>query len=982
MSVQKPASLQVILKRRQQESFVGREEQITLFRRNLSLDLDDDLRCFIFNVFGQGGVGKTSLLRRFSQYAEEARAITAWTDENDEDVPDIMAHLAEQLERQDQTFKAFKERYHIYRQRRHELESDPEAPQNSPAFVGRILAKTGVHLGRRIPFAGAVLDCVDEDAFANQVSEWATYITRKITNKDEVQLVQEPIEVLSPLFLEGLRKAAEKHLIALFFDTYERSEEYLDLWLRNLLEGYHGDIAPNIVLTIAGRYELDRNRWATYKDLLSRLPLEPFSEYEGRSYLTKRGITDTRVVDVILYLSGRLPLLVATLAVESPNDPNQVGDPSGTAVDRFLKWVEDPKQRQTALDAALPRRFNRDILAKLVGENDCDILFTWLKQMPFVEKNFDGWTYHDVVRAQMLRYKHLETPQGWATLHHQLADHYKELKDNLALSEKQGQNDPVWQSFTLDELYHRLCYEPQKQLSVALNGFLAKFGTSRAFARRWAEALLQAGEDMANEEIQHWGKLLINSMKALDENDYESAIEMFTSLLNNSSIAERGHKIALLWRGRLYIWTNNYSQALRDLSEYIRLAPEVANARVDLGYTYFKLEHYKQATENFTRALELKPNNTRAIILQGRAYENMKQYEQALVNFTHAVELQPQSAHPLVHRGQVYIKLRRYEDARNDFDHAIEFEPDYSEAFVGLGRCYLSIKDLDKAITNCSRAIELNPKNANAYGNRGRAYKLQSRYEEALNDFKQAMELDKNVEHKALTDIGSILLETHQYQGAAEAFIKALVAVPACENCWTLLAKTYKVLYLDVDIPTHLLDTRLPNDSKTSVIHCRANAMNALGYHKEALAEFQRALALDKEAIGEIGVSLGLTFTYLGKYGDAIEIYRRVLKEKPGKYDLLYNIAVAMFREKGLIEAQEHIDTAHIALLAAMGTHQGAALYGLGGLEALTSNTDKALDYLEQAILIEEEAIDWGRTDVAWINLRSHPRFQALIPKF
>lgn len=40
-------SLQDILKRRQRSDFVGREEQITLFRRNLALLLDDDHWCFI-----------------------------------------------------------------------------------------------------------------------------------------------------------------------------------------------------------------------------------------------------------------------------------------------------------------------------------------------------------------------------------------------------------------------------------------------------------------------------------------------------------------------------------------------------------------------------------------------------------------------------------------------------------------------------------------------------------------------------------------------------------------------------------------------------------------------------------------------------------------------------------------------------------------------------------------------------------------------
>ncbi len=65
-------SLQDIFKRRQRSDFVGREEQIALFRRNLALPLDDERCRFVFSVSGQGGVGKTWPLRRFRKIAEEA----------------------------------------------------------------------------------------------------------------------------------------------------------------------------------------------------------------------------------------------------------------------------------------------------------------------------------------------------------------------------------------------------------------------------------------------------------------------------------------------------------------------------------------------------------------------------------------------------------------------------------------------------------------------------------------------------------------------------------------------------------------------------------------------------------------------------------------------------------------------------------------------------------------------------------------------
>jgi hypothetical protein len=48
-------SFQDRLKQRQRSSFVGREAQMSWFQQNLGLPLEN--RRFIFNIWGQGGVG-------------------------------------------------------------------------------------------------------------------------------------------------------------------------------------------------------------------------------------------------------------------------------------------------------------------------------------------------------------------------------------------------------------------------------------------------------------------------------------------------------------------------------------------------------------------------------------------------------------------------------------------------------------------------------------------------------------------------------------------------------------------------------------------------------------------------------------------------------------------------------------------------------------------------------------------------------------
>jgi tetratricopeptide (TPR) repeat protein len=805
-------SLQDILRRRQQEEFVGREEQLAFFRRNLRYAPDDDRRRFIISISGQGGVGKTWLLRRFRKIVEEVGAVTACTDETEGDVPSVMGRIAEQFDAQEHSLKTFAERYRVYRQRREEIEADPEAPQGFPAFLGRTLAKGGLRLARRVPVGGVVADFVDEEAFASLAGDFSTYVARKIRNKDEVRLVLEPVEVLTPLFLADLREVGEKHTIALFCDTYERTGDFLDSWLRDLLEGRHGDVPANILLTIAGRDELDHNHWAPYEGLLARLPLETFTEEEARDYLARKGIANERVEEVILHLSRRLPLLVATLAAESPDDPAEVGDPSGEAVERFLKWVEDPKQRQVALDAAVPRLLNRDVLAMLVGEEEANALFGWLRDMPFVEMRGDGWTYHDAVRMQMLHYKRQESPQGWADLHGRLAAHYESLGDDLGLEEEAGHKDETWQECALAALYHRLCRAPQTQMAGALDGFVAALDAPHAFADRWAEVIGDAGQDAQVPHVQEWGRRLVEGMKAYAEDRYQEAAEMFTALLEQADLDTRWHAVTLASRGETYRLIGRYENSLVDFDRATELNSNYAWAIARRGVAYGQMRRYEEALADFNCAIELNPDDAWAIASRGETCRRMKRYDDALADFNRAIELNSDYIWAISSRGVTYRQIGSYDKALADLHRAIESNPDYTEAIASRGETYRRMGCYDEALADFDRAIELNPDYAEAIASRGVTYGQVGCYDEALADFTRVIELKPNYTW-AIASRGEAYRRMGLYDDARVDFDRAIELKPS--YTWAIASRGV----------TYLL----------------------MGRYEEALTDFGRAIELGPE---------------------------------------------------------------------------------------------------------------------------------------
>jgi tetratricopeptide (TPR) repeat protein len=796
---------------------------------------------------------------------------------------------------------------------------------------------------RSVPIGGVVADLVDEQAFASLAGDFASYVARKIGNKDEVRLVLEPLEVLTPLFLDDLRQAAEKKPLVLFFDTYERTCAFLDAWLRDVLEGRYGEVAANILLVIAGREELDRNLWAAYESLLARLRLEPFSEQEARDYLTRQGITNERIVEVILNLSGRLPLLLSMLAAARPTDPGQVDDPSDEAVARFLKWVDEPEQRQVALDAALPRRLNRDVLAVLTGEKTADALFGWLQGMPFLQKREAGWAYHEVVRTQMLRYKRQQSPKGWADLHNRLAEYYERLRDELGLDEKNAPRDETWQGYTLEALYHRLCAAAQRHLAEALNGFVDAWDVSADFARRWATTLRQAGSESDAPSLEGWGERLEAGLEAYRNHDHPQALAFLDVLLEEGHLKEKQRASILGRRGLTCLLMGEYDQALADFNRAIELDPNYVWAIASRGVVYGQMGKYDQALADFNRAIELDPNwpgpspsrgvtypspdgeirpcaggfqprhRTRpqlawAIALRGETYRQMGKYEDALADFNRAIELDPNYAWAIARRGETYRRMGKYEDALADFNRAIELDPNCAWAIASRGQTYHQMGKYEDALADFNRAIELDPNLDWAIALRGETYRLMGKYEDALADFNRAIELDPN-DAWAIASRGQTYRLMGKYEDALADFNRAIELDPNEAAYYMGKASAMLAISRDPQKAIQVLETASARFPENQELQLMLFSMRAIAGQIQDLTELSRFLSLLSERLlhatpaelqmmVQFAQQLGLpgvedltparlllplaeSYKMQGNYQEALAVYQRAIELAP-----------------------------------------------------------------------------------------------------
>jgi tetratricopeptide (TPR) repeat protein/energy-coupling factor transporter ATP-binding protein EcfA2 len=736
-------SLKSVLARRQRDLYVERVEQTDVFLDNLRLPEEE--RRFVFAISGPGGVGKTTLLHRLRGLVDDVGGVTALVDAAERDAPEAMARIAEQLRGSDKPLKAFGDRYQTYLTKRDELEADPDAP-GLPSMVAGSITRGGVVAARRIPFAGAAFDLVDPDDAAKYVADWADFISRKLKSKDEVRLMREPVAVLTPLFLEGIRKIAEEHLLALFLDTYEQTSSFLDKWLRELLEEQHGEVPANILFTIAGREELDRDAWAPYAALVVRLSLEPFTDEEARKYLERAGVRSPEVVDEILSLTGRLPLLVATLAADAPVQPDQLGDATGLAIERFLKWVEDPNARRVALECALPRTLNRDVIAAMAN-GEADENFAWLRRQPFVAERRDGWVYHEVVRRPMVRHARREGPVQWAEAHDRLARYYEELFGSDGGAPERW-NDSTWAAARAEALYHRLCHAPQAELAVARRTWVRALAGGTEAALRCGEAICDAGLDAEADEVHQWGECLRGAASALAEGDDEESLRMLRMLLAQADLPDRERSQVHFLCGFVRRQAGAFAEAIEDFSRAIDLVgpqPHLTAARAD---TYALLHDYAAAIEDISSAIELDSANLQYLIRRvqlrmerASAEQDIKSIEMAVADLDRAIEAAPDVAPLFAARAGANRTLGRPQAAVEDYCRAIEIDPDAGELFKQRADAYMALRRPVEALADLERAAEKEskPDDAVLMALRARALVALERAPEALVEVERAL---------------------------------------------------------------------------------------------------------------------------------------------------------------------------------------------------------------------------------------------------
>ncbi len=775
--------------------FLGRVEEQKQFRAALNEVLaappGQELP-YILLLFGDGGMGKTSLAKRFRDIAQTEHPFegifqvlwVGWEDErrrypalqggreyvSPEIVFDVI-HANAVKQNWGKHFGAYQD---AVKKRTEAEKKVAEALSTSGGHdelgalrgVGTsVFAKVlRVSLPIGIGDAGEQIAKTLLDAGIKVGTEQATqlrvvleYRLRGRLDPKQFDLFLHPNEQLGRALAEGLRKIAASKPLIIFLDTYEIVDR-ADFWLRATMRA----AGTQIVWIVSGRDNLLRSRqFGTefYKgyadDFSSRLiafDMHQLSEQDIRALFADRAPDRTlseSEIQVISRATRGVPLALDEAAemwskgikvadiVGDNNDASPRGEIVQKMTARYLLHTVADADRQTIYALALSR-------------GDIEILRTMLRPVGAAPFDLDTLLHRLERDYASVHYEHArlhDEPTFFLCAYlkdeiHRTEDRVKILNQRavealrLRLNKLQIDlprledrcTDADWAKTALD-LTEYLFWLDEGE---AWHWLIPRLVEGLAYSKELRRGLLQIANSWID-WLTKGGQKRVKVLRATDDS--------FRSLDKRADMLDELSRLENLE------WLSGEGDRERSaILDWQR------------GELLYKREKYTEALGHYERAEHALPENGEALKAHlGEALYQLAgglMWPQGTVHAVYSVEAErslqkvvdwfPEKKRVWYRLGVAFLSCGKLREAIPIFQRAIKLDPNDAYSHNGLGLVYEALGKRDDAFVAFQRAIEFDPNFAAPYNSLGHMYDSLAKYDEALVAYHRAIDLDPN----------------------------------------------------------------------------------------------------------------------------------------------------------------------------------------------------------------------------------------------
>jgi tetratricopeptide (TPR) repeat protein len=973
--------------------FFGRVEEQKRFRDALSETItppSGENLPYVFLVYGDGGIGKSTLSRRFCDIATEKHSLwcpihTLWIDWEEarrrlpalqvghdaiapETVFDVIVHTAQTQRR---GWQGYFTAYHETQQRRasaehtaHQvLDSATERPELrelrsagatalakilrvGSSLAGLPIGNSGEQLAKAFLEAGIQIGAEAAVGLRQRLAD----LLRARMGADTYDLFVNPLEHLAHALADGLRRIAGRGALLVVLDTYEVVDA-VDPWLRLVIR----NSGPHVLWVLSGRNDLVNSR--RYGDTyfkgyaeewprrlvpvnVTQLARDDVAAYFAAT-VPERPLDDT-AVDAIRQTTRGIPLAIVLaaemwqkgIALENIVGHSDKDTPAQQIVDqmteRYLLHAVTTADRYALYAIALARG-DRAVLQGMLTPTDAS-----------------GFNVNDELRR--LERAYASVYAGEARLHDDPQAFFEAyLRQDAQLSDPSVQRLIERGVAVLEErleriaadydlIEERLTDDDYLTTTLTLSDYLFWLDEERAWRwliPRFVEALAYSDNLRRGllTEAGRWrqrlsarGKRRLEALQTLTSLRDEAAA---TGLSELERLAERGYLAGdgEAERRAILRWQRGRLYYYQQRYAEAMTALDQAEQGLPAGGQVLR-DHLAEAYEDLGDQLGWRRAAGRTVDAQASpAAEDAYQKALRLGRVSDALYNA---------LGAVQAKLGKYQQSLENRKKALEVNPQNAYAWNGLGNVYRDLRRYDEAIAAYRQALQLDPQYAYPWHGLGVVYTALRRYDEAITAYRQALQLDPQ-DAAPWNGLGLVYEDQGQYDQAIHHYTRALEIDPA-----------YKWAYANIG-------------------DCHGKQSR----YDEAIAAYRQALQLDPQ-FADPWSGLGLVYTLQGELEQALQAWQKAVELAPTEGSCHASLASVLRRLGREEEARRAIETARPLM-----EHESE--YNRACFAAICGDHEEALRLLQIALEQHQESRDWARLDPDFSSLHHDPRFWALV---
>jgi len=203
------------------------------------------------------------------------------------------------------------------------------------------------------------------------------------------------------------------------------------------------------------------------------------------------------------------------------------------------------------------------------------------------------------------------------------------------------------------------------------------------------------------------------------------------------------HAKTYLARARAWQEMQNFSRAIEDLDQAVRIDPDLAIAYCWRGACRVETNDINRALADFTIAISLAPNKASIYAARASVWGSLDKHELAISDLSKAIELSSDTAALYMARGLFWGSLNNWSESLKDIDKALEIEPNHVKCYVLRGDAKKELGQYSSALEDYEHSVLLDRNSS--IGNRTLALFLSTCPDESYRDYAKAVKLSHNL---------------------------------------------------------------------------------------------------------------------------------------------------------------------------------------------------------------------------------------------